>query len=147
MREIHIKESILIHRKAGDIYGFWRKFENLPRFIDHLRSVEDLGDGRNRWTMETPVGRISWTSEIIEDRKHEVIRWRSLPGSDVTNSGSLSLAEREGGASAEATVELHYSPPGVAPVFFLNGLLAFITDEQIKAGLEKLKGVMESEAP
>jgi uncharacterized membrane protein len=144
MGEIHVKESIVIHRRAGDIYRFWRSVGNLPRFIDHLRSVEDLGGGRNRWTMETPLGSISWTSETVEDRNNEIIRWRSLPGSAVTNSGSLSLAERKGGDAAEATVELHYSPPERYDSFFLDAILEVITDRQIREGLVKLKQIMES---
>jgi uncharacterized membrane protein len=38
MTEIHVKESIVINRKASDIYRFWRKLENFPLLIGHLRS-------------------------------------------------------------------------------------------------------------
>jgi len=110
MPEIHVKENITINRKAGDIYRFWRNLENLPRFIDHIDSVEDLGEGHNRWTIKIPVGNISWESEIIEDKENEVIRWRSIPNSRVQNSGSLSLEEKEGSNATEVTVELLYNP-------------------------------------
>ena len=83
MLEIHVKESTTINRKASDIYRFWRHLENLPHFIDHLDSVEDLGHGHNRWTIKTPVGDMSWESEIIEDKENEIIRWRSMPDSRV----------------------------------------------------------------
>jgi uncharacterized membrane protein len=94
MPEIHVKESIAIIRKVGDIYRFWRNLEDLPLFIDHLESVEDLGEGHNRWTIKTPVGHISWESEIIEDKENEIIRWRSMLDSRVKNSGSLVLKKR-----------------------------------------------------
>jgi uncharacterized membrane protein len=145
--EVHVKESITINRKAGDIYRFWRNLENLPRFIDHLRSVEELGDGRNRWTLETPVGHVSWESEISKDKENEVIQWRSVPGSRVTNSGSLSLVEKEGGNAAEATVELRYKPPGKHDSFLEDKILEGITDELMRADLRKLKRIMESELP
>ena len=145
MPEIRVKESIIINRKVSDIYRFWRNLANLPRFIDHLGSVEDLGDGHNRWTIETPVGNISWESEIIEDEKNEVIRWCSVPGSGVTNSGSLTLAEQAGGDATEATVELRYRPPGNHDSFLEDGILKVITDEQMSADLMKLKRIMESE--
>jgi uncharacterized membrane protein len=145
MPEIHVKESITINRKVGDIYRYWRNLENLPRFISHLGSVEDLGKGHNRWTVETPVGNISWESEIVEDKKNEVIRWRSVPGSGVTNSGSLSLMKKEGGKATEATVELRYRPPGNYDSFLGDEILDFITDGQMKADLMNLKRIMESE--
>jgi uncharacterized membrane protein len=143
--EIHVKESIVINRKASDIYRFWRKLENLPLFIGHLRSVEGLQDGHSRWTLETPVGHISWESEIIQDKKDEFIQWRSVPTSHVTNSGFLSLVEKEGGKATEATVELNYRPPGGHDSFLEDEILEVITAEQMKADLRRLKHMMESE--
>jgi uncharacterized membrane protein len=145
MPEIHVKESITINRTIGDIYNYWRKLENLPRFISHLGTVEDLGSGHNRWTVETPVGNISWESEIVEDKKNEVIRWRSVPGAGVTNSGSLSLMKKEDGKATEATVELRYRPPGNHDSFLEDEILEVITDEQLRTDLMKLKQIMESE--
>jgi uncharacterized membrane protein len=121
--------------------------ENLPHFIDHLDSVEDLGDGHNRWTIKTPVGHMSWESEIIEDKENEIIRWRSMPDSRVENSGSLSLLEKEGCDATKATVELRYKPPGKHDSFLEEEMLEVITDFQIKEDLRNLKHIMESEAP
>jgi len=145
MPEIHVKESITIKRKAGDIYKFWRHLENLPLFIDHLASVQDLGDGHNRWTIKTPVGNISWESEVIEDKENEIIQWRSVPDSSVENSGSLTLVQNEEGGATKATVELRYNPPGKHNSFLEAKMLAVITDFQMKADLRKLKNIMESE--
>ncbi len=146
MPEIHVKESITINRKARDIYRFWRNLENLPRFIDHLDSVKDLGEGHNRWTIKTPVGHMSWESEIIEDRENEIIQWRSLPGSRVKNSGSLVLKEKETGDATEATVELRYNPPGAHDSFLGDEILEVVTGVQMKDDLRSLKRMMESEA-
>lgn len=145
MQEIYVKESIVINRKAGDIYRFWRNLENLPRFIDHLDSVENLGEGHNRWTIKTPVGLMNWESEIIEDKENEIIQWRSMPGSRVKNSGSLVLKEKEGGDATEATVELRYKPPGEHDSFLEDEILEAITDVQIKGDLRNLKRIIESE--
>jgi uncharacterized membrane protein len=35
MTEIHVKENILINRKASDMYRFWRKLEN-SRFLSAI---------------------------------------------------------------------------------------------------------------
>ncbi len=147
MPEIQVRESITISRKASDIYRFWRNLENLPRFIDHLESVENSGEERNRWTIKTPVGQISWESEIIEDKENEIIQWRSVQGSQLKNEGSLSLVEKEGGNATEATVELRYNPPEKYDSFLEDAMLKVITDEQMKKDLRNLKHIMESGAP
>jgi uncharacterized membrane protein len=144
MPEIHVRESIIIKRKAGDIYRFWRNLENLPLFINHIDSIEDLGGGQNRWTIKTPVGPLSWVSEITDDKVDQIIQWRSMPGSSIQNSGSLSLEEK-GSDATEATVELRYSPPSSHDSFLEDKILEVITDTQLTGDLKKFKSIMESE--
>ena len=43
-------------RRPADLYEFWRNFENLPRFMDHLESVITSGDGRSHWVAKAPAG-------------------------------------------------------------------------------------------
>lgn len=144
MSDIHVKESITISRKVSDIYRFWRNLENLPRFIDYLDTVEDLGNGHSRWSIKTPVGELSWEAEIIEDKENEIIRWRSVPGARVRNSGFLSL-KKEGGDATEATVELCYTPPREHDSFLENKVFQAIVYVEIKDNLRNLQRIMESE--
>jgi uncharacterized membrane protein len=143
MPEIHVRESIVIDRKVSDIYQFWRNLANLPRFIDHLDSVEDLGKGHNRWSIKTLVGELSWESEIVEDKEDEVIRWRSVPGARVINSGFLKLKPESD--ATEAVVEIHYIPPKEHDSFLEDKVLEAIADVQLKDDLRNLKRIMESE--
>ena len=143
MPEIHATESIIINRKVSDVYQFWRNLSNLPRFIDHLDTVEDLGNGHNRWSIKSPVGEVRWESEIVEDKENEVIRWRSVPDERVINSGFLKLKPE--GDAAEATVEIHYIPPKGHDSFLEDKVLEAIADVQLKDDLRNLKRIMESE--
>jgi hypothetical protein len=81
-REIHAQTSFAINCPPERAYQFWRNFENLPKFMHHLQSVENIEGGRFEWTalgpMETPV---RWTAEIVDERENERIAWRSLSGS------------------------------------------------------------------
>ena len=51
---IKVERSLVINRPADELYAFWRNFENLPRFMDHLESVTVLTPGRSRWTARAP---------------------------------------------------------------------------------------------
>src|SRR5690242_21669607 len=38
-RGIHAKASCIVNRAPEEVYSFWREFENLPRFMQHLEAV------------------------------------------------------------------------------------------------------------
>jgi len=75
----------------ADVYGFWRRLENLPRFMAHLDAVtEDADAGRSHWVAAGPAGlRVEWDAEIINEVENQTLGWRSLPGSDVVTAGSV----------------------------------------------------------
>ena len=76
---VRVGQSITVNRPIEDVYRFWRSFENLPRFMRHLESVEPLAGGRSRWRAKAPAGMtVEWEAEIVEDREGERITWRSL---------------------------------------------------------------------
>ncbi|HEY3158430.1 MAG TPA: YgaP-like transmembrane domain, partial [Vicinamibacterales bacterium] len=44
-RGIHVEESVTVNRPLADLYRFWRNFENLPTFMNHLESVAMRDEG------------------------------------------------------------------------------------------------------
>ena len=109
---IHTKRSITVNRPVEEVYAFWRNFENLPRFMRHLESVTVTGDGRSHWVAKAPAGQhVEWDAETTEDRPNELISWRSLPGSDVYNAGTVRFMAAPGDRGTEVRVELEYNPP------------------------------------
>src|SRR3989440_9670009 len=51
-----VKKAITVNRSPEDLYQFWHDFENLPRFMDHLESVQVTGERRSHWRGEGPGG-------------------------------------------------------------------------------------------
>jgi uncharacterized membrane protein len=81
---IHVWKSIVINQSPDELYRFWHNFENLPRFMDHLESVQQTGDRRSHWVAKGPAGTtVEWDAEITEDRPNELMR-RSLKARDAT---------------------------------------------------------------
>jgi hypothetical protein len=69
-REVPVRRSITINRSIEDVYRFWRNFENLPRFMRYLQSVEVLDHKRSRWRAAAPAGmKVQWDAEIVEERE------------------------------------------------------------------------------
>jgi uncharacterized membrane protein len=85
-----IERVLTIDRPRAQVYAFWRNLENLPKFMPHLVSVREHGNGRSTWTAEGPKGAtLSWDAEISEEREYEFIAWHSLPGAPVANEGAV----------------------------------------------------------
>lgn len=144
-RGIHVEESVTIDAPASKIYGHWRKLENLPSIMSHVRKVEDLGNGRSRWTADAPAGRaVEWEAEMVQDLENERLTWRSVPGSDVPNEGSVAFRERSGGRGTEVHVILMYHPPGGALSAGLATLFGQEPSQQVRDDLRRFKQKMEA---
>lgn len=51
---VKVRKTILVNRSPEALYRHWRNFQNLPRFMNSLESVEITGDKRSRWTAKGP---------------------------------------------------------------------------------------------
>ena len=88
-KSIKIERSIMIEKPSRELYDFWRSFQNLPRVLEHLESVTDLGNGRSHWVARGPGGtRIEWDSEIVNDVPGELIAWKTVGTPDVAHGSA-----------------------------------------------------------
>jgi uncharacterized membrane protein len=141
---VEVTEAITINRPRNEVYGFWRNFENLPRFMEHLESVEVIDDRRSHWKAKAPVGTtVEWEAEIAEDRPNELIAWRSLSDSQVPNSGTVQFKDAPGNRGTEIIVELRYQPPGGKVGALVAKLFGEEPSRQVKSDLRRLKQVIE----
>jgi uncharacterized membrane protein len=143
-RGIEVTEAITINRPRQEVYQLWHNFENLPRFMAHLESVQVLEERRSRWKAKAPAGTtVEWEAETIEDRPNELIAWRSLPDSAVPNSGVVRFRDAPGDRGTEVIVELKYQPPGGKLGALIAKLFGEEPHQQVKGDLRRLKQVME----
>lgn len=141
---IHVKQSITIRATPGQVYGFWRDLENLPKFMRHLESVK-VYNGKSLWSAKAPGGTtVEWVAEFTEDRPNSRIAWRSLPGSSIPNHGSVRFESAPGNQGTEVHVELFYEPPAGALGSLVAKLFGEEPKQQIKSDLRRLKQVLET---
>lgn len=140
-----ILATLTINRSQEELYRFWRDFSNLPRLMNHLRSVEVIDDRRSHWTATGPGGSsVEWDAEITDDRPNEMITWRTVEGSDVDHRGVIRFEAAAGGRGTMVTVEMQYAPPGGT---LGSAVAAWFGDDprqSIKMGLRRFKQVMET---
>lgn len=144
LQGIHAKASCVINRPLEEVYNYWRNFENLPRFMKHLESVKDLGDGRSHWVAKGPAGtQVKWDATIIADVPGEVITWRSLEGSDVDHAGAVRFESAPGGRGTIVKVNIEYNPLGGVLGATIAKLFGEEPEQQLDDDLRRFKQVLE----
>ena len=142
---IKVEKSVVVSRPPQELYRFWRNFENLPRFMDHLESVTVLDENRSHWVAKAPAGtRVEWDATIHNEIENELIAWRSLPGADVNNAGSVHFTPLQNGEWTEVRVVLSYEPPAGKLGAAVAKLLGEEPSKQVEDDLRRFKQVMEA---
>ena len=147
-RAVKVQRSIKIDRPAEDLFRFWRNFENLPRIMTHVQSVQVINDRLSHWVVSAlPAGAqtVEWDAEIVNEIDNELIGWRSLQGSDVDNAGSVHFQRAADGRGTDVTVTLQYDPPGGALGAQVARWLGEDPERKIEEDLQRFKRAMESE--
>ena len=143
-RGTKVEKSVTINRPASELYSFWRNFENLPRFMNHLESVKVTGGDRSHWVAKAPGGTtVEWDAEVYNEKEGELIAWRTLEGSQVASAGSVRFEESPGG-STTVRVSLKYDPPGGKLGSLVARLFGENPEQQIDEDLGRFKEIMES---
>lgn len=140
-----LKSTITVFRSPEEVYGFWHDFENLPRFMSYLESVQVTGAGRSHWKAKTPVGTtVEWDAEIVDDQPNTRIAWRSLEGAELPNTGSVQFKPAPGGRGTEVHVQMRYDPPAGVIGEAIARLFGEVPQEQVKLDLRRFKQVIET---
>lgn len=142
---LHVQKAITINRPPEEVYGFWRDFQNLPRFMKHLESVQVTGERRSHWRTKAPAGTtVEWDAEIINDEPNHLIAWQSVEGADVDNSGMVRFIPAPHGQGTEVHVQIHYNPPGGVIGAAVAKLFGEAPDQQMQDDLRRFKQVLET---
>lgn len=131
-----IHTSVTVNRPRMEVYDFWRKLDNLPLFMSHLKSVEQLDDEQSRWTLKLPadVADVSWEAAIVFDEPGDMIAWESLPGATISNTGKVRFIDTANGETL-IHVTIIYQPPaggiGAGMAYMINPLFRKMVKDDI----------------
>lgn len=144
-RGIHVRESIRLERPVEDVYRFWRRLENLPRFMTHLHRVTEASNGVSHWVAAGPANlAVEWDAEIINEVDNQVIAWRSLPGSDLVTAGAVNFDAARDGRSTQVSVHLQYAPPAGKVGALIASLFGREPSQTIREDLRHFKQLLEA---
>jgi uncharacterized membrane protein len=133
-----IKETIEVNVPVSTAYNQWTQFADFPKFMDGVKSVEQLGDTHLRWVAEVGGQSRDWQAEIVEQVPEQRIAWRATDG-DGPN-GLVSF-EPLGEDTTLVTVEMSYEPEGMKEQL---GAKVGLDSRQVKEDLNRFKELVET---
>ena len=141
---IHASGSCIVNRPPDEVYSYWRDFQNLPRFMKHLESVDEYADGYSHWVAKGPAGMtVEWDATIVADDPGRVITWRSLENADVDNAGAVRFEAAPGGRGTIVKVNIQYNPPGGVLGKTVAKLFGEEPEQQLDDDLRRFKQMLE----
>ena len=144
-RPTKVRQSIAIGRSPEEVYQFWHNFENLPSFMRYVESVRVKSDSRSHWVMRMSTGKtLEWDSEITEDQPNRLIRWRSLPGSDINHTGEVRFDRLPGNRGTLVKLEFDFTSSLVGMAAKVGEWIGADPVLQMEHDLRALKQVMET---
>ncbi len=144
-RGARAEASMIVNRSPEECYRFWRNFENLPRFMSYLQSVAVSGERTSHWIARLPGGRrIGWDAVIVTDLPNRRISWRSLPGSELSNSGSVEFESARGDRGTIVRVQIDYGNRLHAAASAAAALVGKHPEDLIRKDLHRFKQAVET---
>jgi uncharacterized membrane protein len=109
-RAVDIRKTITIDAPVERVFALWANYQSFPRFMSHVRQVQDLGNGRSHWMVTGPAGTtVEWDAVITSYIPHEVLAWRTEPDSIVQHTGVVRFRSHADG-STTVNIHLSYNP-------------------------------------
>lgn len=142
---ISATSKLSINKPREELYAYWRNLENLPNFMSHIKEVRETSEKRSEWVAQIPggMGTIEWDAEIIQERKNHLLMWRSLPGSEIENSGEVRFEIDPNGRGTLVETTITYRPPAGDAGEFAAKLVNPAFEKVVKNDLKQFKKFME----
>jgi uncharacterized membrane protein/gas vesicle protein len=142
-RSVDLQKTVHIDAPVETVYQVWSNVENFPQFMSHVLEVENLGEGRSRWTVEGPAGsRFHWDALVTQQQANRLLCWRTEQGAEVAHAGVIRFEPDRGGTRVD--VKMSYCPPMGAVGHAVATLLGRDPKREMDDDLLRMKTFIET---
>jgi uncharacterized membrane protein len=134
-----IEDSIEVQVPVQQAYNQWTQFEDFPKFMEGIQSVQQLDDTHVQWVAEIRGESRQWTTEITEQQPDEKVAWKTIDG-EVKNDGVVTF-EQVGANQTRVNVEMDVE--GESTMENVAGELLGVVKDQVHGDLERFKELIE----
>ena len=142
--QLRVRKYVTINTTPDVTYSFWRNFENLPRFMRHVKSVKAIEGGRYHWEAKTSGIPLAWDAEIVTDEPGSRLSWRSVRDAAFHHEGTVSFESASPKPGTVVSVEIDIKLPIGPLAQAFSALLGKTPGRQIEDDLRSLKQLLET---
>ena len=138
-----VEKSIRIAAPASQVYRFWRNFENLPKFMEHVKDVRRARSSQElwHWTLEGPLNSsFEFDARLTEDQPGRSIGWNSTQGSPGC-SGVVTFTDLASNTEVHVVMQWFGVPGG--KLGEAASVLLQDPEAMLEEDLRRLKDVLE----
>ena len=135
-----IEQSIDVDVPVTVAYNQWTQFEDFPKFMNGIQSVQQLDDTHVQWVAEIRGESRQWTTEITEQQPDEKVAWKTIEG-EVKNDGVVTF---EPMGDAQTRVNVQMDVEGDSTAENVAGDLLGVVKKQVHGDLERFKQLIEN---
>jgi uncharacterized membrane protein len=135
-----IEDTIEVQVPVQQAYNQWTQFEDFPKFMDGIQSVQQLDDTHVQWVAEIRGESRQWTTEITEQQPDKKVAWKTIEG-EVKNDGVVTF-EPMGDAQTRVNVQMDVESDSTAEN--VAGDLLGVVKSQVHGDLERFKQLIEN---
>jgi uncharacterized membrane protein len=134
-----VQDSIEVQVPVQQAYNQWTQFEEFPKFMDGIQSVQQLDETHVQWVAEIGGASRQWTTEVTEQQPDEKIAWKTIDG-EVKNDGVVTF-EQVGPNQTRVNVEMDVE--GKSTMENVASDLLGVVKDQVHGDLERFKQLIE----
>ena len=137
-----VVKTIVVNAPISQVFNYWKNFENFPRFMENIESIQTTGPDMTHWVAKGPLGMAAeWDAKTTYVEENKKIAWQST-GGNIETHGAVTFKE-SGANQTEVTVGLEYNPIGGA-LGEATAKLFGDPEDKLEEDLNRFKTVAES---
>jgi uncharacterized membrane protein len=141
---ITVRKMIFVACPIERVFAAWSHLENLPRFMDHVKSIEidPLDRTRAKWSVDGPAGIplkfTTTTNRVVENRE---IVWSTTADQRIEHAGSVRFTAGAGGTRVH--IEMQYRPLGGVLAHAIAHLVGWDPKGRLDEDMLRMKTLLE----
>jgi uncharacterized membrane protein len=135
-----IEDSIEVQVPVQQAYNQWTQFEDFPKFMEGIQSVQQLDDTHVQWVAEIRGESRQWTTEITEQQPDEKVAWKTIDG-EIKNDGVVTF---EPVGEGQTRVNVQMDVEGESRAENVAGDLLGVVKGQVRGDLQRFKQLIEN---
>ncbi|HEX8373116.1 MAG TPA: SRPBCC family protein [Chthoniobacterales bacterium] len=132
-----IEKSITVDAPLTSVYDQWTQFEDFPKFMEGIESVQQIDDTHLHWKAQIAGKEKEWDAEIYEQVPNERIAWRSISGAE--NAGAV-FFQPQGDNQTIIRLVLEFQPEELLEKV---GTALGIVESRVEGDLERFRTFLQ----